>query len=59
MDTTLLRSFVTLARLGHLGRAAGALQLTKSAISYHLKELENAVHQTLFTRSAGGMDLTA
>jgi len=59
MDTTLLRSFVTLAKLGHLGRAAGVLQLTKPAISYHLKELESAVNQTLFTRSAHGMSLTA
>jgi DNA-binding transcriptional LysR family regulator len=59
MDPTLLRSFVVLARLGHLGRAAGELQLTKPAISYHLKELESAVKHPLFERSPTGMLLTA
>lgn len=59
MDPTLLRSFVALARLGHLGRAAVELQLTKPAISYHLKELESAVQHQLFERHPTGMLLTA
>ena len=58
MDPHLLRSFVVIARHGHLGRAAADLHLCKPAISNHLKELEQKLEQVLFERSISGMRLT-
>jgi len=59
MDPHLLRSFVAIARLGHLGRAAAELHLCKPALSTHLKELERRLEQVLFERTASGMRLTS
>lgn len=59
MDPTLLRSFIALARLGHLGRAAHDLNLTKPAISKHLRALERQVQHRLFDRTSTGMAMTA
>lgn len=58
MDPILLRCFAAIARQGHLKRAADELHLTKQTICYHLKELEAAVRQPLFSRSPSGMRLT-
>jgi DNA-binding transcriptional LysR family regulator len=59
MDPQLLRSFVAIARNGHLGRAAAELHLCKPAISKHLKELEHLLEHVLFERSIAGMRLTS
>lgn len=58
MDTALLQCFVTMARLGHLGKTAAELRVAKPTVSYRLKELEATVHQVLFERSARGLRLT-
>ena len=58
MDLTLLRAFVTVARLGNLTRAATQLHLTQPAVSLQVKNLQEALGVTLFTRSAHGLTLT-
>jgi DNA-binding transcriptional LysR family regulator len=53
-----LRSFVTVAQLGHLTRAAETLHLSQPALSAHIKALEERFGVTLFERSSSGMTLT-
>ena len=59
MDLSALRSFVTLARVGHMTRAAAELHLTQPAVSAQLAKLEEHVGQPLFDRGPKGMTLTA
>ncbi len=40
MDLTTLESFLTLARIGHMTRAAAELHLTQPAVSAQLQKLE-------------------
>jgi DNA-binding transcriptional LysR family regulator len=58
MDLTQLRSFVTVARLGHLTRAAEAVHLSQPAISGQIKALERDFGVALFERTPSGMVLT-
>ena len=58
MDLTQLRSFVTVAQLGHLTRAAESLHLSQPALSGHIRALEEQFGVTLFERSSTGMTLT-
>lgn len=58
MDLTLLRAFVTVARLGNLTRAAAQLHLTQPAVSLQLKNLQEALGVTLFSRTSHGLTLT-
>ena len=58
MDLTQLRSFVTVAKLGHLTRAAEAVHLSQPAISGQIKALERDFGVTLFDRTPSGMALT-
>jgi DNA-binding transcriptional LysR family regulator len=58
MDLTQLKSFVTVARLGHLTRAAEAVHLSQPAISGQIKALEREFGLALFDRTPGGMMLT-
>ena len=58
MDLTLLRAFATVARLGNLTRAAAQLHLTQPAVSLQLKNLQEALGVTLFTRTSHGLVLT-
>ena len=58
MDLTLLRAFVTVARIGNLTRAASALHLTQPAVSLRLKHLQETLNLVLFTRTAHGLSLT-
>lgn len=51
LDVTTLRSFVAVADLGGVTRAAGHLNLTQSAVSMQLKRLEELLGQALFDRS--------
>lgn len=41
MDTELLKTFLEVSRTRHFGRAAEALYLTQSAVSFRIRQLEN------------------
>ena len=58
MDLNHLRSFVTVAKFGHLTRAAEALHLSQPALSGHIKALEEQFGVTLFERTSSGMTVT-
>ncbi len=58
MDILKLRSFVMVARLGHLTRAAERLCLTQPAVTAHIKALEQALGIALFDRAPGKISLT-
>lgn len=53
-----LRSFVLVAEEGNLTRAAKRRHTTPSAVSEHLRQLEDQFGLSLFERSARGMALT-
>ena len=54
LDIAALRSFVTVAELGGVTRAAERLNLTQSAVSMQLKRLEAALDQQLLAREGRG-----
>lgn len=58
MDLTHLRSFATVAKFGHLTRAAEALHLSQPALSGHIKVMEEQLGVSLFERTPSGMSLT-
>jgi DNA-binding transcriptional LysR family regulator len=58
MEFTHLRSFVTVAKFGHLTRAAETLHLSQPALSGHIKALEEELGVTLFERTPSGMAVT-
>lgn len=58
MEIYQLRAFVTVARLGHLTRAAEALHLTQPAVSGQIKALEEQLGLPLFDRRPGRIELT-
>ena len=58
MELTPLRTFLVLAELGHMTRAAGELHLTQPAVSAQLARLEEELGQQLFDRTPRGMELT-
>ena len=58
MDILKLRSFVMVARLRHLTRAAERLCLTQPAVTAHIKAIEQELGITLFDRSPGRITLT-
>jgi DNA-binding transcriptional LysR family regulator len=53
-----LKSFVVIAREQNLTRAAEQLNLSQSALSSQIKQLEGDLGLSLFRRTARGMDLT-
>jgi len=57
-DTTLLRSFECVAQLGSFTRAASQLNLTQSAVSAHIRRLEDQAGCALFARSTRAVTLT-
>ncbi len=59
LDLTALRSFVAVADCGGVTRAAGALNLTQSAVSMQLKRLEESLDTKLLDRSSRQISLTA
>jgi len=59
MELYQLRSFVTVAQLGHLTRAAEKLHISQPALSGHIRALEDEFEVVLFERSPAGMLLTA
>jgi DNA-binding transcriptional LysR family regulator len=58
MDLILLRAFVTVARVGNLTRAAAQLHLTQPAVSLQIKNLQETLGVTLFSRTSHGLALT-
>jgi LysR family nitrogen assimilation transcriptional regulator len=58
IDSLQLRYFVEVATLGSINRAASRLNLTQSALSRRMMQLEYDLKVPLLTRSAGGVELT-
>lgn len=58
LDTSLLRTFVTVARRSSMTAAAHALHLTQGAISQQIKRLEECFGQKMFDRVQGRLKLT-
>ncbi len=58
LDLTALRSFVAVADMGGVTRAASMLNLTQSAVSMQLKRLEESLDVTLLDRSSRTIGLT-
>lgn len=58
MDTELLKTFLEVSRARHFGRAAEALYLTQSAVSFRIRQLENQLGVNLFTRHRNNIRLT-
>ena len=57
-DTVLLRTFATVCDLGSFTKAARRVHLTQSAVSLHIKRLEEQVGARLIARRARGILLT-
>lgn len=58
LDLAALRSFVTVADVGGVTRAAGYLNLTQSAVSMQIKRLEDSLGMQLFLRAARKLALS-
>lgn len=58
MEIYQLRSFVTVAKIGHLTRAAEALHVTQPAVTGQVKALEEELGIALFDRRPGRIALT-
>ena len=58
MDTELLKTFLERRAARHFGRAAEALYLTQSAVSFRIRQLENQLGVNLFTRHRNNIRLT-
>lgn len=59
MDTELLKTFLEVSKTRHFGRAAESLYLTQSAVSFRIRQLENHLGASLFTRHRNNIRLTA
>ncbi|GAA4894615.1 DNA-binding transcriptional LysR family regulator [Stackebrandtia albiflava] len=59
VDIRLLRYFAAVAQEGNLTRAAQRLYVSQPALTRQIRQLENRLGMTLFTRSRSGMALTA
>jgi LysR family transcriptional regulator, glycine cleavage system transcriptional activator len=55
----LLQAFVVVARAGKMKQAADELALTPGAVSQRIRQLEETAGRRLFTRTRGGVELTA
>lgn len=58
MELYQVRAFVTVARLGHVTKAAYALCVTQPAVTAQIKGLEHSLGVALFDRSGGRLALT-
>ena len=58
MEIYQLRAFVTVAKTGHLTRAAEILHLTQPAVTAQIKAVEEALGIALFDRKPGKITLT-
>jgi DNA-binding transcriptional LysR family regulator len=59
LDVGAVRSFLAVAEIGGVTRAATQLNLTQSAVSLQIKRLEEAFGRQLFERTSRGVVLTA
>lgn len=59
MDTELLRTFLEVRNTRHFGRAAENLCITQAAVSARIKQLEESLGASLFTRSRNNIQLSA
>jgi DNA-binding transcriptional LysR family regulator len=58
MDIDLLKTFLEVKSTRHFGRAAENLYLTQAAVSARIKQLENILGMSLFTRYRNNLQLT-
>ena len=58
MDLHQLRSFIVVASVGHVTRAAEKLHLSQPTVSGHIRALEEDLGVTLFERASSGVTLT-
>lgn len=59
VDTQLLKTFLEVYRTRHFGRAAENLHLSQSAVSARIRQLEEELGTSLFTRDRNNIQLTA
>jgi DNA-binding transcriptional LysR family regulator len=59
MELYQLKSFVTVAEIGHLTRAAERLHVSQPALSAQIRALEEELGVAMFDRGTTGMSLTA
>ncbi len=59
MNTDLIRTFLEVAKTRHFGHAADNLFLTQSAVSFRVKQLEDVLGVSLFTRQRNNILLTS
>ncbi|KZN35177.1 LysR family transcriptional regulator [Pseudoalteromonas luteoviolacea] len=59
MDKELLKTFVEVSKTRHFGRAAENLYITQSAVSFRIRQLEQHLGVSLFTRQRNNIQLTA
>lgn len=59
LDTTLMRTFITVADKASMTAAANALHLTQGAVSQQVRRLEEALGRSLFERDRRGLRLTS
>ena len=59
MDTELLKTFLEVSRTRHFGRAAEALYLTQSAVSFRIRQLENQLGVKVIDRMQLILDIFA
>ncbi len=59
MELYLLRTFIAVARAGHLTRAAEKLHLSQPTVSGQIRALEEELGVRLFERTARGVNLTS
>lgn len=59
LDLNLCTTFLAVAKLGSITKAANALYVSQPAVSYNIKELENKLNCKLFNRTSKGVELTA
>jgi len=59
LDLNLCTTFLSVAKLGSISKAANALHVSQPAVSYSIKILEETLNCKLFSRTAKGVELTA
>lgn len=58
MDISLLKTFLSVVKTRHFGKAGEALFITQAAVSARIKQLENILGTQLFTRDRNNIQLT-